>query len=400
MSRTRTHAPKRASREAEHLVTWTRALNASGSRIEDRYWERQLEESLGKLLRTGQDAPIETALDDLVASDPSSSEVLLELCETLSESMVIEKDGQRFDVLLIVAPLAVWTRYTIPAGKIKDETLHALQAQLHGHVLAGNAQLALMPMLLSVDQMPLSFSATQHWTQRLGLQALGKPTTQKLTLPTDEEVANMLADARYLVGAVAVPEGEAIFRWQETPEVSRQACHAEWAAQAEPSFASLLPGCGIEILLPDAWYVGNREADRGVRPLSIRAAVGWLATALDAMPADLRAVVAACGENEITEYRIGFTQRNSNEVLYGCIWPVFGPEDLVDDAAGPEVLTTPEQIVSLLRAEGVVDIRRLPGVMMPEFCDDCGAPYFPDPTGELVHAEMPEDTDITPGHFH
>src|SRR5690606_3015071 len=188
--------------------------------------------------------------------------------------------------------------------------------------------------------------------------------------------------------------------WQENPEISREACHTGWATQAEPTLATLLPGCGIDILLPDAWYVGNREADRGVRPLSVRAAVGWLSTALDAMPADLRAVVAACGESEITEYRIGFTQRNSNDVLYGCVWPVFGIEDVVDEAAGPDVLTVPEQIVSLLRAEGVVEIRRLPGVMMPEFCDDCGSPYFPDPTGELVHAEMPEDTDISPGHFH
>src|SRR5690606_35364700 len=173
MARTRTPAPTRVYREAEDLVTWTRALNASGSRVEDRYWERQIEESLAKLLRAGQDAPIEAALDDLVAHDPPSSEVLLELCETLSESIVLEKDGQRFDVLLIVAPLAVWTRYTIPASKIKSDALDALRAQLHGHILASHAQLALMPMLLSVDQMPLSFSATQHWTQRLGLQALG-----------------------------------------------------------------------------------------------------------------------------------------------------------------------------------------------------------------------------------
>jgi hypothetical protein len=25
-----------------------------------------------------------------------------------------------------------------------------------------------------------------------------------------------------------------------------------------------------------------------------------------------------------------------------------------------------------------------------EFCDDCGAPLFPDREAELVHAEMPE----------
>jgi hypothetical protein len=35
-----------------------------------------------------------------------------------------------------------------------------------------------------------------------------------------------------------------------------------------------------------------------------------------------------------------------------------------------------------------------------EFCDDCGAPLFPDREGELVHAEMPEDTPPPVEHFH
>ena len=35
-----------------------------------------------------------------------------------------------------------------------------------------------------------------------------------------------------------------------------------------------------------------------------------------------------------------------------------------------------------------------------EYCDDCGAPLFADPTGELVHAEMPDDTPTGNEHFH
>lgn len=403
MSRNRISAPRRSNRDADHLITLAQALNASGSRVEDRYWERLIEGVLGKLLRTGQDAAIETALNHLVDADPSSSEVLLELCETLSESAVLEKDGQRYDVLLIVAPIAVWTRYSIPAGKIKSEALDALRAQLHGHVLAREARLALLPMLLAIDQMPLTFSATQQWMQRLGMQALNKNTTQKPALPDVTDIPNMLADARYLVGAVAVPEGAPLFRWQEAPGdelASRETCRTQWAAQAEPTLATLLPGCGLEILLPDAWYVGTRDADRNVRPLAIRAAVGWLTATLDTQPGQLRAIVAACGENYVSEYRIGFTLRNRNEVVYGCVWPVFGLEDEPDAHDGEESIEPQEQIAALLKAEGVADIRRLPGILPLDFCEDCGAPYFPDPTGEMVHAEMPEDADTAPTHFH
>ena len=403
MSRNRISSPRRASRDTDHLITLAQALNASGSRVEDRYWERLIEAAVGKLLRTGQDAAIEAALDHLLETDPSSSEVLLELCETLSESTTLEKDGQRYDVLLIVAPIAVWTRYSIPAGKIKTAALDALHAQLHGHILARDAQLALIPRLLSIDHMPLTFSATQQWMQRLGLQALGRNTTQKPTLPDVQDIPNMLADSRYLVGAVAVPEGAPIFRWQESPGdelASRETCRAQWVNQVEPTLATLLPGCGLDILLPDAWYVGAREADRSVRPLAIRAAVGWLSATLDTEPEQLRAIVAATGETHAQEYRIGFTLRNRNEVLYGCVWPVFGPDDIPTPRDGETPPEPQDHIADLLRAEGVTDIRRLAGLLPPDFCEDCGAPYFPDPTGEMVHAEMPEDADTAPAHFH
>lgn len=403
MSRNRTSSPRRANRDADHLITLAQALNASGSRVEDRYWERLLEGVVAKLLRTGQDAAIEAALNHLVEADPSASEVLLEQCETLSESTTLEKDGERYDILLVVAPIAVWTRYSIPAGKIKPAALDALRAQLHGHVLARDTRLALLPMLLAIDQMPLTFSATQQWMQRLGMQALGRNTTQKPTLPEGEDIPNMLADARYLVGAVAVPEGAPIFRWQESPGdelASRETCRAQWATQAEPTLATLLPGCGLEILLPDAWYVGARDADRNVRPLAIRAAVGWLTATLDTEPGQLRAIVAACGDTHVQEYRIGFTLRNRNEVMYGCVWPVFGLEDAPDPTEGVVPPEPQDHIVELLKAEGVTDIRRLAGLLPPDFCEDCGAPYFPDPTGEMVHAEMPEDADTAPAHFH
>ncbi|GAA5235530.1 DUF2863 family protein [Verticiella sediminum] len=398
-------ASQRAShRDTDRLVLLAQSLAASSSRVEDRYWERQLDALLGKLMRAGQDGPIDGALDDLFTRDPAAYDVLAELCETQSESQVFEKDGERYEALLVVAPLAVWTRYSIPSGKMRRDAIEALQAQLHGHVLAKEARLALVPGLLSIDQMPRSFSATQQWLHRLTLQALGKNTTQKVSLPEDAETAEMLADTRYVAGVVVVKEGEPVFRWQETPEdpsASRAACLAGWQAQAEPTFTGLLPGCGFEILLPDAWYMGNREADRCVRPLSVRAAVSWLETTANFPPDHLRAVIAGIGEQQIDEYRIGFTERNSNDVIYGVVWPLFGREPAEPGMAGDDApVGALDEIVELLKSLGVTDIRRLPGILPPEFCDDCGAPFFPDPLGVLEHAELPADVDPSPQHFH
>jgi hypothetical protein len=296
--------------------------------------------------------------------------------------------------------MVAWTRYTIPTGPINASALQALTAQLHGHVLAQAARLALMPHLVSNDQMPRTFSETWQWLHRLAARALGAETV-KPVIDTESETANMLADTRYLVAAVAVPQGQPIFRWQEHPEDSasgRDACLEQWIAQAQPTIATLLPGCGIECLLPDAYYVSNRDADRRVRPLSLRAAINWLEGAVHLQPSQLRAVVAGCGEERVDEYRIGFTPLNGNDVYYGCVWPLYGREE--EGPADDSQPDTVDEIAALLKEYGVGEVRRIPGLLPPDYCDDCGAPYFPDPLGELVHAELPEDAESAPAHFH
>ena len=58
------------------------------------------------------------------------------------------------------------------------------------------------------------------------------------------------------------------------------------------------------------------------------------------------------------------------------------------------------KIAALLKECGVGDVRRLPGILPPDYCEDCGAPFFPNPAGEMVHAELPEDAETAPTHFH
>ena len=71
-----------------------------------------------------------------------------------------------------------------------------------------------------------------------------------------------------------------------------------------------LPGCGIELLLPGAYYVACREADKAIRPISLRAAVNYLTTALAVEPGQLEVVIAGFGDEangmRIDELRISF----------------------------------------------------------------------------------------------
>ena len=45
---------------------------------------------------------------------------------------------------------------------------------------------------------------------------------------------------------------------------------------------------------------------------------------------------------------------------------------------------------TIIRNAGVKDVLFLDHHFPMEFCDDCGAPLFPNREAELVHAEMPE----------
>src|SRR5690606_20936866 len=131
------------------------------------------------------------------------------------------------------------------------------------------------------------------------------------------------------------PKGQPVFRWQQ-PEASalegRELAEKSWTAHVQAQLGALFTGCQIEVLLPDAYYTTNREADRRIRPMALRAAVTWLQTAANLPGSELRAAIIACGTTGVEEFRIGFSQRVSNEVIYGCVWPVLSKEEAIIDA--------------------------------------------------------------------
>jgi hypothetical protein len=386
------------SADAERLVSAALGLANSGSRIEDAYWDRQLAQRIERLLDGHHPQSIYDALDRLHQTDVEAYGALIESVETAAESLILEHEGTRWDVLLVAAPVVAWTRFRIPSGPITPEVAATLAAHWQAHVLASGAQFRLSPCLYSVDQLPRDFGELRRLARKLG-QAAVSPNGQSLRPDTKSlpETADMLADSRFLLAAVAVPEGQAMFRWQaiDTAEhASRVQCLEQWIAQARPTLESLLPGCGFECLLPDAYHINLRESDRRVRPYAIKAAVHCLTHALAIQPEVVKATVAPFGDDRIDEYRVGLSVADSEEVAQGVVWPLLGAESETDE---PSPL---ERIRETLREAGVTELRTWSEVTEPEYCEDCGAPLFPNHVGDVVHAEMPEDTEPEATHFH
>lgn len=416
MRRPSKSATGKLSADSQRLATFSQAVVQAASRLEERYWENQLDTLLRKLLRSAPQETIEAALDHLFKQQSAAYDALMESVEAVSESCTIEHDGANYDVLLIAMPILAWTRFAIASGPIPADMVLTLSAHLHAHVLAANTKTIMAPTLFSIDQLPRTHADTFVFTQQMGQAAL-KGSVPKTALHRGE-TAPFLADTRYLLAAVVAPSGEPLFRWQTAADAAeREEALSRWNAQAMPNIARLLPGCGIELLLPEAYFVACREGDRLIRPASIRAAVHYLTHTLAIEPAALQASIGSFGESEeearVDEYRIGFSLVGEPDVLYGVVWPLYGHEDddevaylAVDtdsDLPGSDIASNRSpiaEITALLEECGVIRIQRHEELFAMEFCDDCGAPLFPDMDADLVHAEMPEDVPAGTPHLH
>ena len=385
----RSRPPRRAklTPDTEQLIRLASGLGYSNSRIEDAFWESRLAALIDRLLRDNEESQLTAALDHLYGSQERAYDGLADLIEARSES---QQRGEQ-DLLLFAAPMLAWSRFTIPAGAIPAGILANARVQILAHVFADGVRLGLADFLYSPDHLPQSYSDTAALTEKLGRAALHG---RDLHIDPQQmpETAHFLSDTRYLIGVIAVPRGAALFRWQEE-DGDRSEALKQWRVQGGETLRPLLAGCASELLLPQSYHASCREADLFSRPYSLRAAVAYLSTTLNLMPADLRCVVAPYYDQQLEEFRIGFLLKASGELAYGAVWPLIDGENENSDSAS--------QIETVLREIGVSEVIVLDHRLPLEYCDDCGAPLYPNPEGESVHAELPEEqADAAPRHLH
>lgn len=389
MPRPRSPRRNRLSPESEDLAQLAQSLAQSTSRVEDDFWENRLMAMIDRLLKNGDDESLSATLDLLDKKDRGACDALADMIEACCESRTADVQGEQ-DALMFAAPVLAWSRYSIASGPISQEALANLRVQLGAHVFAADAQFGVADVLFSPDQLPMSFSETAKLADKLTKAAVhGRDLhVDARTLP---ETINFLSDTRYVVGVVVSRKGTPMFRWQEI-DGSRDESVARWRAQGGETLRALLPASAIEPLLPTAFHAACRDAERNSRPYSLRASVSFLSTAVGIGTDRLCVVIAPFKDSHVEEYRLGFVDTNTNDVVHGVVWPLLDAED------GAE---TPAQIAAVLRECAVGDIRILEHSFPLEYCDDCGAPLYPNTEGEAMHAELPEDDGTQPlQHLH
>ncbi len=391
MKRNRLSSRKRISADATELGRLATCLAESGGKLEDSFWEKQLADRVEKLLHDGAEDDLNAALDRLFDSNAGAHDCLADIIEASAESCVLTDQEQEFDILLFNVPLLAWSRFSIPAGSIPKSTVQSLKVHLGAHVFSANARIALADYLYSPDQLPRSFVDTWQLMRDLGKSAIAG-SSLKMDVSTMPETNPFLSDTRYLIGAIAVPRGQPLFRWNEADHCTRETALKEWVKQGGPCLEPLLTGCAFQPLLADSYHAACRMADMASRPYSLRASVAFLQTTLGKPAESLRAVIGGFHDKRLEEYRIAFGPRNDEAIYHGVIWPLLGAEDESTDVAG--------EIETLLRESGIKEVVIHSQQFPFEFCDDCGAPLYPNVEGDAVHAEMPEQNNAPSQTLH
>ena len=405
--------PSALSADAKRLVNLAKELIQAGSRIEERRWEAHLDTLILKCLQKSQQQTLDSAIDYLIDSDPDACDVLVKTIQTHGESCLVEQNGQAHQALLIAIPVLAWTRFSIPAGPLTSKEANFLRAQLQT-LLATNTQVIMAPLLLSIEQMPHTPTETYVFLHQM-IEALfkHKPAVSKADF---SQTLPQLADVRYLLAVAVAPADAPLFRWQMTdPADERITLLDQWKQQTRPGVLPLLPGCGLELQIPQAYYTACHEAAKQIRAISIQSAIHYLTHAFQIEPKDLKVIIGGfCEENiqdEIEEYRISFSVKSKSELFYGVIWPLYEEEEEEGGQIQPSelpveiaeaALTAPslKTIYSILKTRGITDIKYLPQRFLSETCEECGEQLYPDSDGEMAHIEgLPEDTS-TPGYLH
>lgn len=380
ISRARHHA------DAETLAKLARRMGESGSRLEDQLWERRLVELINDRLARGFEEAIDAALDELSGSNPRAYDDLADLAESCAESSTIEIDGRAHDGLLLALPILAWSRYKLPTLALAAATVDNIAVQITAHLAARGARCAVADMLYSIDQLPESFGEVRDVAEAL-FGSAAQDGRLKIDAKSLREPIAMLADSRYLLAAIVVPQGAPLYHWQQTgvdPDAKAAAVEA-FREQLANILTPLMTGCRFRVLAPNAFHAALRLGDRELREFSLEAAISFLKLSYEFSPSSLQATMAIYEEKRnqpTTEIRIGISRLADDDVVIeGVVWPLLGDDED----------RTLEEIEAAIKRLGINRIVAHTHRFPLEYCDDCGAPVFPNPSGHSVHTEPPED---------
>ena len=155
------------SKKAAGLCKVAELLTDSGSRLEDHFLERQLEQMVDAQLQSGGDSGFDEALDFLALHHKGAYHELLDALEARRNHPHWRRTF--FDR----GPILAWSRFAIPAGTIKSSVIDALRQTTAEHLLLPSTEILLADQLYSPDQVPIAYGEVAALTQKMARSLYG-----------------------------------------------------------------------------------------------------------------------------------------------------------------------------------------------------------------------------------
>ena len=157
----------RASREADLIVELAEGLAQSGSKVEDIFWTKKLNEEIQKNLKSSDETTLNTALDRLAERESRAYEELADAIEGNVEHQTLSYENEKKDVLLFAIPILAWSRMLLPTKTLTKSQLERIKKSLIGNIFNKNAHISLADFFYSPDQLPESFGETKDLMNKL-----------------------------------------------------------------------------------------------------------------------------------------------------------------------------------------------------------------------------------------
>jgi hypothetical protein len=383
------------------LVRAARGLAQSSSRIEDVFWEKQLEKIIQALLRAGDDQTLHMALDRFHDVEPEVYSEILHAVEAAVEcSRWIERENLEHDVLMFALPILTWSHQkdAIRYGLIPETILLNLQTLLKMLVFAKDVRITLVDYLFCPAQIQGKFYFLYDLARKLWPAEVTSQSVLHINLPEPDKI-DTLSDVRFVLGAAIVPRDEPVFRWQTSSGDTRANYIFQseepgmnvWQAEMDKNFNDLLPGCVIRSVLPDALFAVSRTADHLIRPFSIYACIDYLSSNDIGMD-ELCAVIAPVFVDQYQEYRVSLIYARTGEVLQGIIWTL-----TAEETVGMPAIS---EIQSILYECGITKAIILGNLLDLEYLKEYEAILFPNLEGKMVKVSQLGNFKELSGYLH
>ncbi len=384
--------PETLSEESKKLLNLAYCASDSTSNLEDRLVQTQIEALCNATLARGEDSDIEAALALLKEEEGTQYDDLLSLAEGCAE-FYEDKEGAH---LLILLPVLAWSRYKIPFGKMPESLAKKIAVLYKTYFASPKALIAIGNSLIAAEHIPERLTDVRKLLTKL-VKPKKEAAVVDISYLLTSDPADDFSDVRYIAFGITVTDSADLFGALPIDRIEKARRLMDFSLKARSELRQFMTGSMLEVQAPAAFFTAWRQAVASERLFSLKALVSYVCIG-KVTPEKLIATTAIFSNlsgdahNEAQpEVRIGISfTYEANRIVAGVVWPCEPTELEIAQGFAKEVLLL----------EGIKTVVAHDQLFPLEWCEQCGAPLYANPEGNVTHVEKPniprEDINFTP----